>query len=320
MYKFLIQMKKIYIIKLIIVSLGLILFSCDRQDVESPEFTVWTDSTTFKVGDEITFRLSGNPQNIVFWSGEFGHIFENRNRVREKGILQTFQFTSQVGAGSQNNNLSVLISKDFNGKHDSLNVSKANWIDVTSRCLLSSSSTTSAGLSALSGQINITDIDSTFKPLYFAFHYISEQNSLIPRSWTISNFTVTNKLADGTTTTVVPSFGLAGFTLLNLKDTTYRWDFRPDNINPSSMKISASTISQALQNEDWAISAPIDINEVIKTDFGIPVSSLLTLNPPTTFIYTFTKSGTYKVTFEAFNQNVYDKKSITKEITLTIVP
>lgn len=313
-------MKKIYFIKLVLISLGFIFFSCDRQDLETPEFTVWTDSITYKVGDEITFKFSGNPENIVFWSGEAGHVFENRNRLSEKGTLQTFQFTSQVGAGSQNNNLSVLISKDFNGNYDSVNVSKASWIDVTGRCILSSSATTASGPSALSGQIDITDIDNTSKPLYFAFHYLSEQNSLIPRSWTISNFTVTNKLADGTTTTIVSNVGSARFKSLNLKDTTYRWDFRPDNINPTSMKVAASTVAQALPNDDWAISAPIDINEVKKTDFGIPVSSLLTLTPSTTFIYAFTKPGTYKVTFEAFNQNLDTKKSVTKEITLTIIP
>jgi surface-anchored protein len=56
------------------------------------------------------------------------------------------------------------------------------------------------------------------------------------------------------------------------------------------------------------------------SDYGVPLTSINTLSPPTSFNYTFTAAGNYTVTFNAFNQNVNDKKEIIKEMTLTIIP
>ncbi len=52
----------------------LLLKNRDRVDV--PDFDVHTNSTTYKVGDTVTFEFSGNPQNIVYWSGMPGSNYE----------------------------------------------------------------------------------------------------------------------------------------------------------------------------------------------------------------------------------------------------
>lgn len=131
-----IQMERSIIIIILIVSFtGIFLSSCENR-MEMPEFDVWTDSDTYAVGEEITFHFSGDPQNIAFWSGELGHIYANRDRTSEQGAIQTVEFTSLTGEGAQNDNLSFLVSTDFNGTYDAANLAKATWTNITDRAIL----------------------------------------------------------------------------------------------------------------------------------------------------------------------------------------
>ena len=316
------KMKKINILKTAIFCLGLTLFSCETQDIQAPQFDVQVDSTTYKVGQEVTFKLSGNAQNIVFWSGEKGKNYANRNRISEKGALQTFSFTSQAGAGTQNDNLAVLVSTDFIGKYDSTSVYNATWKDITNRAVLSPTTTSAAGASTLSNAINILDIDTMNKPVYFAFRYKSSSNALVPRQWTISTFTVTNTLADGTVNTVVSNFQNAWFSGINMNDSTYQW-----RISPARTSMKFGNFAQNLAppvgapaNEDWAISAPIKLNTVSLVDYGTPVTSISTLSPSSIYKHIFKTAGTYKVVFQAFNASKNTKKEVIKEITIIVTP
>jgi hypothetical protein len=315
-------MKKTYILKTAIFCLGLALFSCERQDVQAPQFDVQVDSTTYKVGQEITFKFSGNAQNIIFWSGEKGKNYAYRNRTSEKGIVQTFTFVSQAGAGTQNDNLSVLVSTDFSGTYDSTSVYKATWKDITTRAILSPTTTSAAGASKWSGLVNILDVDTLNKPVYFAFKYKSAANGLIPRQWTITTDTITNTLADGTINKVVQGFQSTWFTGINMNDSTYQWRVSPAR---TSMKFGnfAQTLAPpagAPANEDWAISAPIKLNTVLLVDYGTPVTSISTLSPSSIYKYIFKTAGTYKVVFYAFNADINTKKEVVKELTIVVKP
>ncbi len=313
-------MKKSSIIISGLFFLGLFFFSCEKQKIDAPNFDVRTDAVTYKVGQQVTFNFTGNPQNIVFWSGEKGHIYANRNRTSEQGVLQTVQFTSQAGAGTQNNNLSVLVSNDFNGTYDAASIAKATWTDITSRAVLSSNATAGAGASVSSGAVNITDLGSADdKPVYFAFHYLSPSNALIPRQWTISAFTVVNKLTDGTSNNVVANLSNAGFQSVDVQNATYQWALTPNALSPTSMTLTAGGAGTAA-NEDWVVSAPVKLNTVSLVDYGVSVISLSTISPPKSYSYVFTSAGTYKVTFYAFNQDVDDLKSVVKELTITVTP
>lgn len=313
-------MKKSIIIILGLFFMGIFLFSCEKRIIESTQFDVQTDSISYKKGQPVIFNFKGNAHNIVFWSGEKGHIFANRNRTIEQGVLQTVQFTSLAGAGTQNSNLAVMVSSDFSGTYDTTNIVKATWTDITSRAVLSSTATSGAGTSISSGAVNITDLGNVNnKPVYFAFHYISQFNTLIPRQWTISAFTVVNTLADGTANTVVANLANAGFQGINVRDLTHQWAFTPNILNPTSMTIVPAGAGAPI-NDDWAISVPVKLNTVSLADYGVPVISITTLSPPTSYSYLFTVAGTYKVTFYAFNEDLNDTIGIVKELTITIRP
>lgn len=55
----------------------------------------------------------------------------------------------------------------------------------------------------------------------------------------------------------------------------------------------------------------------VSLNISIPIQGGTTL-PKREYIYTFIKSGTYKVHFVAANTNVTDKKETVRELTLTI--
>ena len=118
-------------------SICLTVISCTKRDeVGVPDFNVTTSASAYKVGDTITFNFTGNPHNIVFWSGMPGHVYEYRDRVLTTGnkLLVKFNTYQQFGV---RNNLTVLVSNNFNGTYDTTNVKKATWTDITGRVTLS---------------------------------------------------------------------------------------------------------------------------------------------------------------------------------------
>ncbi|RZM24195.1 MAG: DUF5017 domain-containing protein, partial [Pedobacter sp.] len=109
---------------------GISLVSCKRNEIVTPEFNVSTDKETYKVDEEVTFNFSGDPQNIVFWSGERGKSYANRERTQEKGV-PVLRFMTAAGAGTQSNNLSVLVSSNFSGAYDAQSIANATWTEIS---------------------------------------------------------------------------------------------------------------------------------------------------------------------------------------------
>ncbi len=50
------------------------LVSCMEDEAPSVELNVALDKQVYQVGEPVTFKLNGNPDNIVFYSGEVGII------------------------------------------------------------------------------------------------------------------------------------------------------------------------------------------------------------------------------------------------------
>lgn len=75
----LIKMKRILLFPI----LFLLLSACNKKEVVAPNFNVAIaqGKTTFKVGEQIDFTFSGNPNYITFYSGETGRMYEFRDRI-----------------------------------------------------------------------------------------------------------------------------------------------------------------------------------------------------------------------------------------------
>ena len=438
------------------ILVGLSSVSCKRNEIVTPEFNVITDKDSYKVNEEVVFHFSGNSENIVFWSGERGKAYANRQRTQEKGV-PFLRFMTAAGIGSQSNNLSVLVSSDFKGTYDAAGISGATWTEISttvatlptvnlasgktyrSSTIINANSTadkafdksvgtawqaigmanqwisidfgdkitcnqvvlkevairttayrieysddannwatavtgTSVGANNsiafpaitsrylrvfyVSGSSNanlgelevynnpavngkallsanpsngtaglntpaVVDLSSFVNndnsPVYIAFKYTSPTNTLKPRPWVVSNFSLTNTVADGTINTVISNLANAGFKGVDILNPAYLWTFAPNGLNPVTMTMNAGPVGESA-NEDWAVSVPIDLSKVALVDVGAPIVSLTTLSPAKTYKYRFSAPGTYTVTFHAFNQDMENKKSVVKELIIKIVP
>jgi hypothetical protein len=98
----------------------------------------------------------------------------------------TLSFSSAVTGGAQENQLSVLVSTDFDGNYESLaSVKAATWTDITSRFSYGTTETFQA-----SGNVNISDLIQPGAPVYVAFKYLTRPQATngLARTWMIQSF------------------------------------------------------------------------------------------------------------------------------------
>lgn len=303
---------KILIKLLVIVSVGL--GSCTKdENVAEPEFDVSVRAATVKVGEPVNFYITGNPDLISFWSGERTHIYANNAVSSQKGVRQWVQFETQ-SAGTQPNNLKLMASTDFNGIYDAENVTKATWKDITDRIPTLATNATRVP----SGEVNLLDFstETDNKPVYLGFYYSSPKNNLDPTRWIIVNVRVNNVLANGITTTFAPTVASTLFKAVYIKENGFLWDVGSGIVSPNPP-------TGAEPHESWIVSGPIDLNRVGTADFANTSDGLLKgLSDAKVqeYNYSYTAPGKYTVTFVASNVGLKDKKTMVKNIEITVVP
>ena len=292
-----------YIYIIIIALLGM--QACKRHDVVEPTFEVTTNKTTYKVGDTVRFNISGNPDLLVFFSGENGKKYANINRTSTDGKpVLTFKTSAQNG--TQINSLALLVSTDFNGTYNAGGVATATWTDITSRAILSSGT---ANVS--SGDIDLSDFANAER-VFFAFKFTGQQSATsAQRQWTINSFVLNNKLTDGTIYPIFANISAPGWLGVDVKNPLAKW-----TISASQLLINGGAVNSA-DNEDWAVSSGINL-KYITPDYGTPIKDFTSALP--TYTYKYTAAGTYTVTFMGVTNNIYGKKEIIKELQLTITP
>lgn len=284
----------------------LIAISCTKRDkIEAPDFDVTTSSTTYKVGDTITFNFTGDPQNIVFWSGMSGNVYEYRDRLVTVGnkLLVKFNTYQQFGV---RNNMTVLVSNNFNGTYDTTNVKAATWTDITNRVNLSQGAD-----QVPSGTVDMSEFTDGNKSAVVAFRYITTtlQNQ---NRWVIRTFNADKQDSDGKLTPMA-TMSTAGWKAVSFQNPAAVWSV-------TSQQLLMAGTPTAL-DDDWVLSMSFNPNAAIP-DKGIPIKNITTSLPQYAAIGIYTVPGTYKVVFEATNASYANDKveSVLKEITLTITP
>jgi len=290
---------------IILILFFLAVTSCNKVVTPNLDFNVTTNSNTYRVGDTVTFNLSGNPNYIVFYSGEFGKQYMNAKRGYLTGGKPTITFTSTVtDTILPDTSLNVLLSLNFTGTNNKAGIAKANWTDVTDRFTLSNGVANTP-----SGAVDISDlVSSDTVPVTLAFRY-----RIPPKrktNWTIQNLFINTIMSAGDTT---PIYNLtSGFTAVDSLNSSIKW-----NVSTNSLFTSGSYVSSAA-SEDWVVSKPffpyrttMDQGTTIKSIADIAISN---------YQYIFNTAGKYTVTFVAQNANIYDSKVFVKTIELTITP
>ena len=283
--------------------------SCTKAiEVKDVDFDVTTESVTYKVTDTVHFKFQGNPDNISFYSGEFGNDYQHINRTEMpiNEIRPELSFTSFRQFGNSNNTLRVLISTDFSGVYDSTNIYNATWTDITSRVTLST------GLdNTPSGIVNLSDLNLT-GAFYVAFRYTDiRQATTAQRTWTIRNFFINSIVIGNGASINVADIVTASWTGVNIKNSARFWTF-----SSAQIQMGGGPANTA-DNEDWAITKPIYLNKV-NPDVAVGLKNLSTYL--TTYAYKYTRPGTYKAVFIGSNTSKDDRKEVVRTINLTITP
>ncbi len=260
------------------------------------------DDLLVNEGEELSFTLKGIKDPIVFWSGEPGHEYVNKNRSLTQLESIHMSFNAYPQWGGQPNTLRIRVSTDFDGDYTREGVQRATWSNISSRAALPGQ-----WVSAVTptGNINLIDFfDNVDNEVYIALQYISyaqddaaNQGSGAKKTWTITNFTMPYKF---------PEAAAKNYTLSDLAWT-------PVNISPNSApsqqwNVSSSTQLQIIgggagpATEDWVVSRKIQEGEGVVSDIGQPLT-LDQTGDIQTYTHTFAEKGKYRVTFEVLEES-----------------
>lgn len=288
------------------IALLCLLTACNKLEVEPVAFNVTVENNTYNLGDTVTFNFTGNPDYLVFYSGEIGSKYEFINRKAEIGE-PLMNFTS-LKTGNSLAKIELFISNDFAGIYDKETVEKATWHNLSDKAVFSSGADNTP-----SGNVSLKEYYNANQPLYLAFVSSKPEDNL-SRVFThsIKTLNINNVLSDGTVHNVNPATNFQGWKNVDFSLNTALWTVNGSN----QLTINTVTANNTLENEDWAISGPIDLGKAIP-DKAKPIKSIAMVMP-TKYSHVFAAKGTYKVSFVAYNQTSENKKEVIKEITIQI--
>ncbi|WEK37689.1 MAG: DUF5017 domain-containing protein [Candidatus Pseudobacter hemicellulosilyticus] len=286
---------------------ALLITGCAKVKVGSADLSITTSSQTYKVGDTITFQLEGNPDNIIFYSGDLGHNYEYRTRTAADNDLQV-NFNTWVRYGDPlKRNLYLMVSNDFEGVYDVEHLQKATWQDVTQLANFSlGTDQTPSGTISLKPFLG--SVDTAL--FYVAFRYLDTMNTKGQNNWIVRTFSADKVSPEGNVTNMaVMSSG--GWKAINVKNTNKVW-----SITTAQLQMPNSAATET-DNEDWVITKGFSVRPVAP-DAGVALKNISTLLPQYKHVYE--TPGTYKVVFEASNVRYNGEDKLVKEMTLTITP
>jgi Domain of unknown function (DUF5017) len=265
------------------------------------------DTLVFKLGDTCRFSLDGYADNIVFWAGTVGNKYEYRDRAMAQGI-PTLSFTSTAQFGTQTNTLQVLATNKLPSR-DSATVVNAGWTNITDRTPLATSAT-----AVNTGNINLSDlVNGINDSLFIAFKYSGVTGST-QRTWTITNYTVNNVLAD------------YSYNLGSLANDNAYWTRYGNVWNPATARwvptTTALTIiggaATAPTNTSWIVSKALYVGRV-SPDVSTATVKNITASATTAYAYKYGTVGKYRATFVSYNVNPNVSKTSIKEFNIKVI-
>jgi hypothetical protein len=336
------SVKNIFFVLLLVLTAG-----CSKSiKLKDLEFDVLTvnsakvPTTTFNRGDTVNFIFNGNPDNLVFFSGEKGRQYAFNNRSSDTSTNVKFSFATALNTAGTSGTLSLLASTDLlpytqSNDIDSINVSKATWTDISNRAVFATGTTTTS-----SGVIDLSDFARMGKPLHLAFKYTATA-ATTQRRWTISNISLRHFTADTVftidstnliLTNTFPAYSASpGWGQINVINPTVRFSPLVSTAVTSSFSIAGATVAAgALASESYIVSGPLDLQRVLP-DAGVVIKdqttnasnssySSTTSSAPSNanYAYRFMAPGRYNVTFVAGNANISEQTSVVKTIVIEV--
>ena len=308
------------------------IMACQTTDISLPDFDVTTAKTTYKAGEPVSFTFAGsNPDQLVFYSGELGKRYANRDRVSGTGVTKlVFQVAMQQGALPGLDSLRLLASTNLK-TYDAAGVTGATWADITSRNARFPKTLGTAF--SISDSVNVSDFN-TADSVAFAFRVVNKKNAtLAQRKWQVQNVILTNVMADGTPTPLLSTFANTGWTQVSVKNPTNAWDVGTARVSAATslsntsgvlirsaypISFDPTTAVNVDDNDDWLITTKVNL-KTVKPDVGAVVKNAGGNTLPV-YTYVFRTAGAYTVTFIAQNVSLTDRKDTMKQVQITVTP
>lgn len=259
------------------------LVSCMEDEAPSVELNVALDKQVYQVGEPVTFKLGGNPDNIVFYSGEVGHNYAYKERYHADGDLLV-KFNSWVRYGDIYHNLKFLVSSDFSGIYDKENVEAATWIDLSDKFRFSVGDDQTP-----SGEVNLKEYIGAAEDakLFVAFRYEDEQKAR-QNNWIIRSITLDCVSTEGVRSNLA-TMSTMGWKVVDFENPAVTW-----NVSSTSQILIDGGTNQP-RNVDWVISQAFDARKTTP-DTGVALKNISTTMDE--YKYVYTKPGIYEVVFE----------------------
>lgn len=298
--------------KYYLLLISLVLFSCEKYQLDDPALEVTANKTTIKAGEPVTFKFEGSPQMLSFYSGEFlkDYNYVNSSRVLKNCYLSFSSAT--VATMQQANQLAVLVSADFDGIYAIDNIKAAHWVDITNRFTLANNATVRPSTEA-----DILDLALEGKPLYLAFRYTTKPQTefLAANDWNITAVLLKSKFDDEEVTLMDYGSG-SNFSVFSYGNKQAGRSL----VNTTTIQFKGNATAELKEEytEDWGISRAIYINP---NDLGKDKATALKLfreAKKESYTYTYSKAGIYTATFIAETNNVYGNKKVVRQIEITV--
>lgn len=298
-------------IKNILIASMTCVLVCGCLAKEKPvcNLTVSLEKDTYRVGEEVVFKFDGHSDNIVFFSGEPGHVYDNKDATfRDNPMMVKFRtFTD----GAYDTNCQFLVSCDFSGIYDKDNVAAATWTEYTDDFGFTT------GPNMDSNELDLKsllpeDIKEMENPsIYLAFRYYDKDpEKPVSNRWCIRSISVKYPDVEGKMQEVA-NMSSMGWTLVNCGSISL-WSVGSQLLAQGT----TTAIYQTKGKDEWVISKAFTPNKVAP-DSG-EIIKFISVEPDK-YAYVYDKPGTYEVVFDCssvwYNGSAY--KVIRKTITIT---
>ena len=285
-------------------------------------------------GEPVVFNIKGNVDNLLFYSGEIGSEYQNKDRysvpVKDvKSATLKIEYQAQYGKEGA---MEVWISNKFSGLNgedgeaDRKTISKMvqtmdGWkkLDYVEG---------KSGIWTEQSYVLTDSLDSK-TDFCIAFHWnpkeycdtVGGMKYIAQRTYRV-NGTIDLSIAD-----VLPMpIDFSGLSFKTVMMNTEA-DAYHKNAGNGSIVLNSNTVDLLFQGvgqkdsldyaiDAWAISSPIDLNRV-ENDKGIVIKNQQ--NYLSSYSYTWNEPGTYKVVFVGTNENYQDSSMLIREISVTIL-
>ena len=303
----------------------LLMASCQHDVIYEADYNVTLDKeNTYYVGEPVKFNITGEVDNLLFYSGETGHQYRYAQRYEVpleevKTASLHFDIKARYGLAGA---LEIYVSKDFKG----LTGSDGDADRATIREMVENGMQGWTKLEYKDGAHDVWtahdfSMNEYLDNLCLAIHWCPPKNDQTQRTyWINGNMNIEMEGVEPMKMDIV-DMGLTSV-MMNEELNPYHKNSSDGSIrfnNTSTAQIclqgiGANKLTYCL--DGWVISTPAPINKV-SNDKGVVIKNLQ--NYLHSYEYTWTKPGTYTVTFVGRNENYAASSEEIIEYTVNII-